>query len=87
MPERGIYRFFLTSDDGSVLYIANRLVVNNDGDHGPREKSGEAALEKGQHSFSLDFTNADYGYTLKLKYSKDDGPPQEVPSSWFKSGL
>ncbi|MDR3712420.1 MAG: family 20 glycosylhydrolase [Puia sp.] len=85
VPERGIYRFFLTSDDGSVLHIANRLVVNNDGEHGPREKSGESALEKGQHPFSLDFTNAAYGYTLKLKYSKDGGPPQEVPASWFKS--
>jgi hexosaminidase len=60
-------------------------VVNNDGDHGPREKSGEVALEKGLHVFALDFMNADYGYTLKVKYSKDGGLPQEVPSSWFKT--
>jgi hexosaminidase len=86
VPETGIYRFFLTADDGGVLYIADRLVVDNDGEHGPREKSGQVALAKGQHSFALNYMNASYGYTLYLKYSKDGGDPQIVPASWFKSG-
>jgi hexosaminidase len=87
VPETGVYRFYLTCDDGGLLNIADRLIVDNDGDHGPREKSGEVALKKGVHPFALNFTNLSYGYTLSLKYSKDNGPRQNIPASWYKSGL
>ncbi|MGC4101744.1 PA14 domain-containing protein [Ferruginibacter sp.] len=30
----GIYEFYTTSDDGSLLYIDEELVVDNNGDHG-----------------------------------------------------
>lgn len=33
VPEDGVYIFQTRSDDGSVLYIGNELVVNNDGSH------------------------------------------------------
>ena len=84
VPETGIYSFFLTSNDGSVLRIADRLVVDNDGLHGDKEKSGQVALSKGLHAFALDFMEAGGGYTLKLAYSKDNGQPREVPQEWFK---
>jgi hexosaminidase len=84
VPETGIYSFFLTSNDGSVLHVADRLVVDNDGLHSDREKSGQVALAKGLHSFALDFMEAGGGYTLDLKYSKDNEPPQPVPATWFK---
>jgi hexosaminidase len=87
VPETGIYSFFLTSNDGSVLHIANRLVVDNDGPHADREKSGQVALEKGLHPFALDFVESGGGYSLKLQYSRGNGKPQNIPSSWFKSGL
>jgi alpha-L-fucosidase len=83
VPETGIYSFFLTSNDGSLLRIADRLVVDNDGLHGDKEKSGQVALEKGPHVFALDFMEAGGGYALKLKYSKDNGEPREVPEEWF----
>ena len=84
VPETGIYSFFLTSNDGSVLHIAGRLVVDNDGLHSDKEKGGQVALEKGLHPFALDFMEAGGGYTLDLKYSKDDGPPRSIPVSWFR---
>jgi hexosaminidase len=84
VPETGIYNFFLTSDDGSQLHIANRLVVDNDGLHPAQEKSGQVALEKGIHNFSLDFIDGGGGYQLDLTYSKDQDTPRPVPFSWFK---
>jgi alpha-L-fucosidase len=42
-----IYTFFTDSDDGSMLYIDDEEIVNNDGDHGNVEKNGKAALKKG----------------------------------------
>ncbi|GGK78793.1 family 20 glycosylhydrolase [Rufibacter glacialis] len=84
VPESGVYSFFLTCDDGGVLRIADRLVVDNDGLHAPLEKSGQVALEKGLQPFQLDFIEGGGGYTLKLLYSKDGSQPQEVPQTWLK---
>ena len=84
MPETGIYTFLFTCDDGGVLRIADRLVVDNDGLHPPQEKIGQVALEKGLQPFALDFIEGGGGYTLQLLYSKDGGEPQPIPASWFK---
>ncbi|HTJ10480.1 MAG TPA: family 20 glycosylhydrolase [Dinghuibacter sp.] len=83
VPETGIYSFFLTSDDGSQLRIAGRLVVDNDGMHPAREKSGQIALQKGAHTFALDYMDGGGGGSLRLTYSKEDGPVKPVPNEWF----
>jgi len=84
VPETAIYSFFLTSDDGSLLRIADRLVVDNDGAHPSKEKSGQVALAKGLHSFALDYMDLGGGGMLDLKYSINNEAPQPIPASWFK---
>jgi len=86
VPETGVYSFFLHSDDGSVVRIAGRLVVDNDGLHSAREKAGQVALEKGLHVFSLDFIDGGGGSALDLRYSLRDGAAQDVPAEWFRHG-
>ena len=49
-PATGVYEFFLTSDDGSVLAIDGAMVVDNDGLHSALTKSGTVALEQGAAS-------------------------------------
>lgn len=83
VPEKGIYSFYLTCDDGGMLYIADRLVIENEGPHSPIEKSGQVALEKGLHPFHLDFVEAGSGYTLLLQYSLNGGEVKDVPDNWF----
>ncbi|MDQ2718728.1 MAG: family 20 glycosylhydrolase [Bacteroidota bacterium] len=85
VPENGIYSFYLTSDDGSLLTIDGKTVVDNDGLHSAIERSGEVALEKGLHLFSLDFIEGGGGYTLRLLYGLHNSPPVEIPSSLFKT--
>lgn len=53
MPEDGIYTFLTSSDDGSVLYIDDKMVVNNDGSHAAVPSTGTIALKKGFHSYKL----------------------------------
>ena len=53
VPEEGIYTFRTTSDDGSVLYIDNQQVVNNDGGHAAVAATGLIPLKKGLHTFKL----------------------------------
>ena len=53
VPEDGVYTFMTRSDDGSVLYIDNTLVVNNDGSHAAIPATGMIALRKGFHAYKL----------------------------------
>ncbi|HEX8019800.1 family 20 glycosylhydrolase [Mucilaginibacter sp.] len=85
VPTDGIYSFYLTCDDGGVLYIGDKVVVNNDGNHSAQERSGQVALKMGAHPFKLDFIEGGGGFKLLLKYSVNGSAPQDVPSSWFKN--
>jgi hexosaminidase len=84
VPETGIYTFYLTCDDGGILRIADRIVVDNGGLHSAIEKSGQVALSKGLQPLALDFVEGGGGYTLLLKYSLNGSSPQPVPASWLR---
>ncbi len=49
----GEYRFKLLSDDGSRLYLDDKLVIDNDGMHPPEEVSGAATLSRGIHKLRV----------------------------------
>ncbi|MBD1393382.1 family 20 glycosylhydrolase [Mucilaginibacter sp. ZB1P21] len=84
VPADGVYSFYLTCDDGGVLKIADRVVVDNDGNHSAIEKNGQVALRKGLQKFDLDFIEGGGGFKLILKYSLNGSEPAEIPASWFK---
>ncbi len=81
IPKDGEYTFFTNSDDGSRLYVDRRLVVNNDGDHGPRERSGTIELGAGQHE--LDVTYYDQGgrHHFEVRWKKPDGEKEPIPAA------
>ncbi len=49
VEKEGVYRFHLTSDDGSRLLIDGKTVVNNDGVHSIATATGHVTLTKGIH--------------------------------------
>jgi PA14 domain len=49
----GIYRFSLLSDDGSKLYIDDRLVIDNDGVHWAKPVAASTDLAEGAHSIRV----------------------------------
>ena len=65
-PEAGTYRFHLSSDDGSRLFVAGREVVENDGIHPDTERHGEIVLEAGVHPIRIDYFEAAGGEALHL---------------------
>ena len=44
IPQKGVYRFYTYSDDGSVLYIDGHKVVDNDGGHSVGRAEGNPCL-------------------------------------------
>jgi hypothetical protein len=53
IPSDGSYKFQTRSDDGSLLYIDQKLVVSNDGLHGAVTKLGAVSLAKGTHDLTV----------------------------------
>lgn len=80
VEKSGVYRFFVRSDDGTVLTIEGNVVVNNDGWHAPIEKSGAMALGEGWHRLDLDFIQAGGAQFLEVLWSGPDFEKQEIPN-------
>lgn len=70
VPSRGVYEFELKSDDGSVLYVGDRKVVDNDGSHAAVSAFGRIALQQGYHPFRLLYFEDYEGQFLEWKWKK-----------------
>ena len=79
IPERGVYRFYTYSDDGSVLSIDGQEVVNNDGGHSARRAEGKVALEKGFHELKVTYFEDYMGETLEVGFSGRNLPETVLP--------
>jgi hypothetical protein len=89
----GEYEFSLTSDDGSKLYIDGELVIDNDGQHPPEEKTGSVKLTGGIHRMRISYFQGprfQVALILKVKpprgeervFSTDEFRPPPNPENW-----
>jgi hypothetical protein len=51
----GLHVFRLRSDDGSRLRIGDDVIVDNDGEHPPRDALGYAWLKPGYHRLTIEY--------------------------------
>jgi hypothetical protein len=51
----GLYTFSLTSDDGSLLYIDDRLLIDNDRIHPPQTKDAQVELDRRAHTIRVSY--------------------------------
>lgn len=51
----GTYRFQLSSDDGSMMWVNNKRVVDNNGLHGLRARYGNVRMRSGKSSLRVEF--------------------------------
>ncbi|MFZ9880549.1 MAG: M12 family metallo-peptidase [Phycisphaerales bacterium] len=88
VPAGGEWTLFLSSDDGSRLFVGDTLVVNNDGVHGMLEASGAIALAAGMHALRIEFFEATGGAGLVFSWQGPGVGKQVVPASaLFRGGL
>ncbi len=66
VSEYGSYDFRLHSDDGSYLYIDDTIVIENDGKHAPRSRSGSIPLCVGQHRIKVRYAQTNDRMALQL---------------------
>jgi hypothetical protein len=55
IEQPGVYRFALTSDDGSKLYIDEQVVIDNDGVHPNQKLEGRVELAAGVHRIRVSY--------------------------------
>jgi alpha-L-fucosidase len=82
VPETAVYKFILTSDDGSAITISGNTLVN-DGLHGMTSKTLDLALEKGLHPVELQFFQAGGGDGLEVKWQTGDAPAFVIPLEYW----
>jgi hypothetical protein len=51
----GEWKFRISSDDGTKLYIDGKLVLDNDGQHPPKSIEAKVNLSKGDHKMVLEY--------------------------------
>ncbi len=83
IPSDGLYEFNLSSDDGSMLFIGDSLVINNDGLHGTGEVPGEIALKAGYHPIYIPMFQAKGGEGLELSVEGPGVEKTNVPAIWL----
>lgn len=69
--KRGIYTFRVVSDDGTKLFVDDKLIIDNDGIHPPGERSGQVALDGAEHRIRLHYFQGPKDYIalqLFVKY-------------------
>lgn len=81
--EDALYTFYLSSDDGSCLWIDGKQLINSDGVHSNEEKAASVALRKGYHALRIDYIQYNGAKSLQLRYSKPGTEKEVVPEGWL----
>jgi hypothetical protein len=82
----GLYQFATESDDGSKLWVGDRLVVDNDGLHSMRSRAGLIALHPGLHAVRVEFFDGTGTAGLIVRNAFSPQPLVTIPASaWFYS--
>jgi hypothetical protein len=85
IPEDGAWTFWTNSDDGSRLYIDGEEIVDNDGLHGDRQKSGKLHLQKGEHAFRTTMFERGGGATIQAFAEGPSFKKALIPKHWFST--
>jgi len=83
IPKEGVYTFYTDSDDGSILWIDGKKVVDNDGLHSLLRKEGAVPLKEGLHAITVGYFENSGGNELKVYYSTGDEKPRQIPREWL----
>lgn len=83
IPEPGLHTFFISSDDGSRLWIGERLIIDNDGLHAAREVGALQRLNRGTYPFRLEYFEAGGEQSLRVQVSGPHVSKRELPGEWL----
>jgi hypothetical protein len=81
LEKPGTYDFYLNSNDGSKLFINDRQIVDNGGNHGSQERQGRVKLEAGAYPITVLYFDSGGGQLLEVSYQGPGIKKQLIPAS------
>ncbi|MFM2094955.1 MAG: hypothetical protein RIS70_2079, partial [Planctomycetota bacterium] len=82
-PTAGKYTFFIASDDGSRIYLDNKLLIDNDGLHGMVEKQAAVQLTAGAHPIIVTYFDNGGGDGLAVDWSGPGIERQKIAAKYL----
>ncbi|MCX7853289.1 MAG: PA14 domain-containing protein [Caldilineales bacterium] len=82
-PVSGLYVFGTRSDDGSLVYINGRLVVDNGGQHGSQYREGTIELSEGFHDIEVFYNELGGSRDMQLWWQPPGGVRTIIPSAYL----
>jgi alpha-L-fucosidase len=86
VPSNAIYSFYLSSDDGSKLWLDGEAAIDNDGRHGQVEMSAKIPLKAGYHAIRIAYFNASGDGVLQLSYGTGNEKKPVTAGMLYRSG-
>lgn len=84
IPTTGTWTFHLSSDDGSRLLIDGSVLIDNDGAHGMRTKTGSRKLSAGPHKITQLYFENTSGSGLLLDWQGPGQVRARIPATAFR---
>ena len=81
ISKEGLYTFYLESNDGSVLYLNEEKLIDNDGAHGSYTKNVSTSLKEGFHHIKIKYFQAGGGKSLTVYWKSSEFDKVEIPDS------
>ena len=77
---QGDYKFYTTSDDGTRLFIDEKLIVENGGIHPAQERSAPVKLSAGDHTIAVQYFDGGGTRALKVEWKPPGGKREGIPA-------
>lgn len=75
IPYDGVYTFATSSDDGSLLFVGENLIVNSNFSQGVVDRQGTISLLTGLHRITVLYGQGGGGFALSVRYQKPANLP------------
>ena len=83
-PVDGVYIFGSRSDDGSLVYVDGKFVVDNSGQHGAEYKEGAIELSSGWHDIEVLYSDLGGSRAMELWWQPPGGKKTLLPSRYLR---
>jgi mono/diheme cytochrome c family protein len=79
VPQDGRYTFFVSSDDGTRLFLDGKQIIENDGIHGEGRKSATVDLKAGEHPITVTYFEGAGDESLRVAWQGPGFNRQPIP--------
>ena len=81
IPSEGLYTFYLKTNDGGKMYLAEEVIIDNDGLHPAIERTRTLALKKGTYPVMVKYFQEGGTNMFKVSWKGPGIEKQEIPGS------